>query len=57
MGLGVEGHIPSDVNDVDVVEQHVDVHQDAWVAGERESYHNEKEAHREELNHVENTEE
>ena len=57
LSLGVERCVPTDVNDVEVVEQHVDVNQDSWVAGKRESYHHEEEAHRQKLDHVENTEE
>jgi hypothetical protein len=30
--LGVERFVPTDIDDVEVVEQHVHVHENAWVA-------------------------
>jgi hypothetical protein len=32
LGLGVERFVPTDIDDVKVVEQHVDIHKNAWVA-------------------------
>ncbi len=32
LGLGVERLVPTDIDDVEVVEQHIDIYENAWVA-------------------------